>query len=422
MLLGLLPLVACVCWSCAHGLPQYRNWRKNVWEDRLSNLTGFRVQIGTVVERRPNHVSFHDLQIVRHEDGVTIAQAQDAELLLGNFSQFNLIVTGLEVELTKLGTQMHLVHERLLCRPTQSRTILNIRANDSTLHAAGEKFEVTNALAKLETSKDETHFRMQFQLPSTEARSELHLKRIHTPSSQATFGSLAAATPLRISLVQHVWHFAERFGSEATLLGKLHWSCDETNWVVSVTQPKETESQKVGLLLEDVDFENLTWNDPAEITGKGSIWIQQAEFNSRRLGSAQGGIWVANGRICKPLLLEAKSRLGVRLAGSLVQSTIQDIPFKSLAVGFEISPPLLNVAGLLGNGVMMVDGTDAEPISLVAQPETSGAPLLAIIPILDSRRQDQELPQGRLAREVLHYLPIDDRQQNANRDLQVTNR
>lgn len=418
--LGFLPLILCLGWAALQYVPFYHSWQDHTWERRLSTAIGYQVQVGSVRQSKPRQLILEDLELFDPEDEkILVGRADEVVLNMGS-SQWRLVLRGAELEGQQLKKQWLHFHDHLLCRPHSrpharlSEVVL--QADKLTLRdgtALPVVLEAVSGTLWSQAASDmvdsqapaQTNLRFGFQLGNPDESCDLRVQRIHEAGTQATNLWLSANAAIPNQLLQQVWEPAARLGPLAQVRGGLHWRSDARGWTADIGQ------NTPALLIENVDFGDLTWNAPSEITGKGSLFLQSASFSSAGLEHVQGRVMCQNGRVSQALLLDAQRRIGLRLAESVMTTPIQDIPFRVCSFEFDANLSSLAIKGLLQQGRIIVDGPADRPTQvLVGEPLDSIARIQDLIPMLDSRhlrngRRENDLPSSDLARRVLRGLP-----------------
>lgn len=410
--LGVVPVMACLGASSIQLLPHYQQWRASVWEQRLSSLLGFTVHIGSLDEPSPTQATLRGIRLLHPESKASFARAETVEIALYR-GQWLVRVQQAELEGRQLGEHWQLLHESLLCRPRSSACDAHLEFDQVQLHSREGLQRVHDVSLKVSPNVEKTCLWLDFHvgedLPDDSAQTQitaepirLSLIRSHQEQHRATKGQLRTASHrLPCRLLRPFWQDAEGFGSAATVTGVLDWYSTAEHWRVTVPES--------GLLFEQVDFERLTWNAPAEVSGSGKLRLTDVVITERGVQQLSGVARVGLGRINKRLLLDAETHLGLQLQPSVRQQATREIAFEDACLGFEISPAYLRLAGLLPVGGVQTDGLLLDANGIIARAPYSTWPLTHLVKAVDrAPAENQQVPAGLLARTLLAWLPLEE--------------
>lgn len=428
LVLGVVPLCICLVWSILQYVPFYQASQVRAWEKRLS-VGRFKVKIERVQELRPGRVRLSGLRVLDRENNKSEFARVAQALLTQGISYHHVVLSEPEVDARYLNRQWAEVHEGLLCRPGDSASSIHVSAAKVALHTGQRQFQLNHFDARIHSKPNETDLHCEFGMHAEDQGCEITVRRMHIQGQESTYGAVSSKLPIPTEVVQHLWRPADRLGTKATMKGALQWHTSDRGWNVSIgARPVISgDDQPLGVHIEGIDFGTLTWNEPAELTGLGNLWIHEAALSSRGLERMRGIAHCENGRVSQSLLLQAENHLGLQVSDAVRRSPTQDIAFRVAAFSFDATPSQLTLAGLMNNGVMFADGAASDTVlsPLVAQPTRTQLVLSDLIPVLNARRMaspvegapaeassvatdpEQHLPKALLAKSLLQWIPAE---------------
>jgi hypothetical protein len=425
-------------------LPHYRQWRVQRWEARLTELLAFQVDLGGLQELAPSRFVLLDLEIQHPESREVIAKAPRVEI--NRYRQQWLVrVVELEVEGEALANAWQVLHDAFLCLPRRGSNETHLRFERVKVHGPTESHAMREASVKFATKPDATFLWTEFELETeggyegrTNAASSsdatqlapimLSLMRRHSQGRQATHIKLHAEqqNPLPCSLAQLIWRPAAQLGSQAYVYGavEVEYLGDGRSWRAAIGEsPKPTigkrgevadggdaqQSEPEGLVIVGVDFENLCWNAPADLTGNGWLKLEQALISDRQIEFLRGAAETRSGRISTALLRRANQQLQLALAPELTGSTPPDTAFLAAYFAFQ-----LDAGSRTANLESGVQGTGG--LLAMRRFENGAFPITRLISLLERSvpggttyvNQPSSIPLTRLSKLALRWLPVEE--------------
>ena len=275
--LALLPVLSVAGYSVVIATPWYQRDQKERWQRRLSENLGVDVRFKSIEFPSPHQFRADELVCFNPETGREILKIAKIKASMDRSGWL------VEVESPVLnGEQLHnamqVVHDRYLCRPQSSASLLGLlmpellisdAANSTKLRNVNVGFKPTESMSKLMVSysMEETQF------PSLASFS---VERDHlAESTHWTMNSKTAATSCKV--LSELFPSLKHLGEQACFLGTIEGSQNNQHWNTTV---------RGDFYSIDLGKASLPFGQPLQ--GLGKLHIANAEFSDGSLRSVHG--------------------------------------------------------------------------------------------------------------------------------------
>ena len=406
VLLGLAPLLFCLSLCVAEFLPSHHRWRAARWENWLSSQLGITVDVSSVENLSPDRYALHGVRLIHPETNATLGRAIKVDIV-STQGKWHVRLEGTELESRDLAAAWKMTHDWILCRPALHSKPVVLNMDKLTIHGLTQETMLTNITMQSSPQAESLQLDVNFHLAQAsdgqrsrtlaaameQTPSRVTIRRNHQASRLSTVIELDTATPLPCSALSSLIPAIDRLGGATTFTGYLQLELLADSWTSSLSKAE----------FQHIDFAQLTRNTHANITGMGTIRVDEAQLKKQRIEYAHVTANVELGRINNEFL-QAMGRyldVDIREAGS---ETVADQAFDRANASMWIHP----------QGLALVGEIRDQSGSLAARPENKWnmENILALERIVDVLN-----PSTSTARSAFAWLPIESpATQTASRD------
>jgi len=274
-----MPVFAVASYSLLKRTPWYQSYQKDWWERRLSDNLGVNVSFVSIEFPSPNRFRLKDLVCANAETGRQILKVAQVNTLIGH-SGWYVEVDKPEVNGTQFETAMRTVHDRYLCRPQSTASLLGLGMSELVISDGNESTKFQNVKVTLKPTEPISYLKVECLLDGQKFADQLSffvVERDHVAQTTTwRINSTEVAIPCRI--------LSERFlelknlGSQARFRGTIEGWQKDRQWGATV------QGQ-----FHSVDLAVVSSPYGKGIQGTGELNLAYAEFRDGRLKGVQGG-------------------------------------------------------------------------------------------------------------------------------------
>ncbi len=368
LVLGALPVLACIAWVVVERIPAVQEYRQRSWEQLLANQLGVSVELSRVELLSPSRYRLHGIALKHPETKVALATLP---LATASYNSGQWIVRAEQAEILQpqSGQLWKVGHDWLLCRPDQLHRRVGVLI--SKLHVLGgvRDYEFTDVRLALAVNQGEPSLRVSFasvRTAGSHSGADSNLGQALQPAEivvrrEIDNGKLATwvhvfAPDLELPCALFSTQFSglRKLGPDATFSGTLDSFVAEDRWAMWLGGREATQQASV---LRNVDFALLTHGTAARIQGVGAVAINTAKVSERGLRELTGSLEIqsSTGHISSNFLRAACHFFQLQSNESVLQASSRaDFPFDLLKLRFHVEPQQLWISGG-DDGTMLVD-------------------------------------------------------------------
>ncbi|GIW98621.1 MAG: hypothetical protein KatS3mg111_1954 [Pirellulaceae bacterium] len=428
VLLAIVPLVATLAFSAWIHLPLYRQQAQKYWERQFASALGAITKVSGLRREAPGSTYLEELQFYHPESGEPLGSAHGLHVVRRG-DQWLLHIDHMEMEASKLASAWWVMEPYVLRRPAQvavaSLKVERVRIADTTSRTSTELTDLRIAFLP-DATASRLSVEWQWAARSDDSRSSpgtpdsqhpsprVNIKRLHKEEGLPTLIQLrTGATPLPCSMLASFWPSVRTLGRNATVEGIIDWRADHGRWQLLVNRDERAAAETAphqagGLLIRNIDYARLPWQQDLAMTGQGWVWLSQARIEGGSIQLLRGAIQSGPGRISHGLLTLCHSHLGLQLAPGIATSNVPILPYDQALVHFQIAPATFQIAGAMEGGAAIVDRNGP----LAQRPDWhTPLPLQLLAGALDTvlapSLSDHPAEKDRLLRMASSWLPLE---------------
>ena len=277
--LALVPVFTVGAYSVLKRIPWYQSYQKDWWERQLSDNLGVNVSFASIEFPSPNKFRVKDLVCANAETGRQILKVAQVNTLMDR-SGWYVEVDKPELNGAQIETAMRTVHDRYLCRPQSTASLLGLAMSELVISDGNESTKFQNVKVSLKPTEPMSELKVSCLLDGQKFADQLSyfiVERDHIAQvTKWKINSAEAAIPCRI--------LSERFlelknlGRQASFRGTIEGWQNERQWGVTV------QGQ-----FHSVDLATVSFPYGRGLQGVGDLNLAYAEFRDGKLRGVQGG-------------------------------------------------------------------------------------------------------------------------------------
>jgi len=246
--LALMPVLAVASYSLIRITPWYISNEKIAWQRRLSENLGVDVQFKSIEFPSPNQFRAYDLICCNPETGreiLTVSQV-NATMDRGGWmvEVGKPVLNGMQIQ-----TAIQALHDRLLCRPQSSASLLGITMSELLVSGGSRKTKLQDVKVALSPTETSSILRVTYSLEGQKFAAPAMFTANREHVSETTRWSLKSGEFLiPCQLLSERFPALEHLGSQATFRGSIDWWQKNHRWETSVRG--EFQSVDLGSLSE----------------------------------------------------------------------------------------------------------------------------------------------------------------------------
>ncbi|MCY2982653.1 MAG: hypothetical protein NTY15_03350 [Planctomycetota bacterium] len=276
---ALLPIFAVGGYSLLKRTPWYQSYQKDWWERRLSDNLGVNVSFASIEFPSPNKFRVKDLVCANAETGRQILKVAQVTTLMDR-SGWYVEVDKPELNGAQIETAMRTVHDRYLCRPQSTASLLGLAMTELVISDGNESTKFQNVKVTLKPTEPMSELKVSCLLDGQKFADQLSyfvVERDHVAqTTNWKINSADVAIPCRI--------LSERFlelknlGSQASFRGSIEGWQNDRQWEATVR----------GQFLA-VDLAVVSTPYGKGLQGMGELNLAYAVFRDGKLRGVDGG-------------------------------------------------------------------------------------------------------------------------------------
>lgn len=276
--LALVPVFAVGGYSVLKRIPWYQSYQKNWWERRLSDNLGVNVSFASIEFPGPNRFRVKDLVCANAETGRQILKVAQVNTLIDR-SGWYVEVDKPELNGAQVETAMRTVHDRYLCRPQSTASLLGLAMTELVISDGNESTKFQNVKVSLKPTEPMSELKVSCLLDGQKFADQLSyfvVERDHiAQTTNWKINSADVAIPCRI--------LSERFlelknlGNQASFRGSIEGWQNDRQWEATVRGQ-----------FHSVDLAVLSSPYGKRIQGMGDLNLGHAVFRDGKLRGVDG--------------------------------------------------------------------------------------------------------------------------------------
>jgi hypothetical protein len=336
--LALLPVFTVAGFSLLKRVPWYQSYQKDWWERRLSDNLGVNVSFASIEFPSPNKFRVKDLVCANAETGRQILKVAQVNTLIDQ-SGWYVEVEKPELNGTQMETALRTVHERYLCRPLSTSSLLGLGMSELVISDGDQSTKFQNVKVTLKPTEPMSELKVSFLLDGQKFADQLSffvVERDHiAQTTNWKINSAEVAIPCRI--------LSERFlelknlGSQASFRGSIEGSQSDRQWEATVRGQ-----------FHSVDLAVISSPYGQGIQGMGELKLAHAVFRDGKLRSVKGG-FTSDSCNVETMWLDGLFQQNLLLSTDdvLWQTMGQRVTVNGLGIGFESDPHQVFYSGTI---------------------------------------------------------------------------
>jgi len=274
-----MPVLAVASFSLVQRTPWYQSYQKDWWERRLSDNLGVNVSFASIEFPSPNKFRVMDLVCANAETGRQILKVAQVNTLIDHRGWY-VEVDKPEVNGAQFETAMRTVHDRYLCRPQNTASLLGMGMSELVISDGNESTKFRDVKVALKPTEPMSELKVSCLLDGHKFDDQLSffiVERDHiNQTTKWKINSAEVAIPCRI--------LSERFlelknlGLQASFRGTIEGWQNDRQWGVTV------QGQ-----FHSVDLAVVSSPYGKGIQGMGELNLAYAEFRDGKLQRVRGG-------------------------------------------------------------------------------------------------------------------------------------
>lgn len=305
-------------------------------ENDISRASGMIVRIESFHRAAPSTVHLSNVRILNPETLREVASVREVDWD-GGRNEVAILLHQPKLQSRQLESAWKLVHDRFLCDPVRTEVPVRFAANDLTIESRSGAMTFSDVGAWLRPNGKSVDAVVQGLTANNISGQPVtvrvsRIRDIAPPSTRWLLDS--GTTPLPCSALAEYFPAMTRLGPEAEFLGKLRWQSDSKHSLVDLG----------GSQFRNVALDRLFEDQSHRLSGLATIDFAHCHVNpSEDRSDIVGTIRIKNGQIGRSLLLSAQENFGFRVG---VPPGVGDVPFDSIAIGFNINNTELSLDGI----------------------------------------------------------------------------
>jgi hypothetical protein len=278
LFVALMPVFAVGGFSLLKRIPWYQSYQKDWWERRLSDNLGVNVSFASIEFPSPNKFRVKDLVCANAETGRQILKVAQVNTLIDR-SGWYVEVDKPELNGAQIETAIRMVHDRYLCRPQSTASLLGLGMTELVISDGMESTKFQNVKVTLKPTEPMSELKVSCLLDGQKFADQLSffvVERDHiAQTTNWKINSADVAIPCRI--------LSERFlelknlGSQASFRGSIEGWQNDRQWEATVRGR-----------FQSVDLSVISSPYGKGIHGIGELSLAIAVFRDGKLKNVEG--------------------------------------------------------------------------------------------------------------------------------------
>ena len=342
MIGGILPLVTALMVSGLQFLPSYHQWQVSRWESWISAHCGLLVQVSAVEQLAPNLTKLHGIRFNHPESNHLRGRIHRIEIK-SNVGRYDIRIVDAATQLQHLREVWRSCHDDYLCKVDSDWPTINLEIEGLSLRGLdsdGDRFCQATAHIAPTIRGARGMIRFGGKGPIESESLVLEIQRCRDEGQLTTKVNIQTGRQyLPTRLVSQFIPDIHVLGNATEFSGDATWASGEDSWQLHLRNAS----------IRELDLGQWTSQLATPITGRGRMYIIEADFCEHGVRSAKGSLYADSGKISQALLSKGLKYLQFVAKPELHFANVSMQSYDALGLDFDISASGLKFSGNLAS-------------------------------------------------------------------------